>query len=98
MLGVVGALCRSGMASLQIGEHVVAERVLCHALDVTRSSGLGPILEAKAINNLGLVFHACNRVSEAKRYYLQALQLIDGRLGKDNWLYRSVMENYRRIQ
>ncbi|MGE4291361.1 MAG: tetratricopeptide repeat protein [Desulfovibrio sp.] len=94
-LGRVGDLCRSGMASLSLGDHFVAERVLLHALEMTREFDLGPVLEAKAFNNFGLVLHAQGRRDDARNAFERAMHLIRGRVGTENQLYRTVRKNYR---
>ncbi|SKA77077.1 hypothetical protein SAMN02745704_00935 [Paucidesulfovibrio gracilis DSM 16080] len=97
MLGRVGDLCRSGMALCAAQEHELAERVLRMALDLVREYDLGPILEAKTANNLGLVYAAMERENQAGSQFARALQLIRGRVGTDNKLYRTVNNNYTQV-
>lgn len=96
-LGRVGDLCRSGMSALQTGDHGVAERVLRYALEMTREYELGPVLEAKAANSMGLVLQAQGRVAEAMEEFQRALRLIDARIGTENQLYRTILGNYQQV-
>ncbi|MDD4730900.1 MAG: hypothetical protein PHX58_03085 [Desulfovibrio sp.] len=97
ILGKVGDLCRGGMALCSAGENLLAERVLRIALDMSREHGLGPVLEAKAVNNLGLVLQSEGRSREALDAFGVALGLIRGRVGTDNKLYRTVNNNYQQV-
>lgn len=82
------------MISLSAGEPALAERVMRHALDMSGEYGLGPVLEAKAANGLGLALRALGNAGEALDEFSRALRLISGRIGADNPLYRAVYNNY----
>jgi hypothetical protein len=85
------------MALVRAGDHGVAERVLRFALEMTREYELGPVLEAKAANGLGLAMHAGGKLDEALDDFTVALRLLGGRLGTENRLYGVIHGNYVQV-
>ncbi|WP_155887525.1 hypothetical protein [Paucidesulfovibrio longus] len=85
------------MALVQVGDSGVAERILRFALEMTREHELGPVLEAKAANGLGLAMRASGKLDEALGEFTTALHLIGGRLGVENRLYGVIRGNYLQV-
>jgi len=53
--------------------------------------------EAKLRNNLGLVHLLASRPDAAAQEFGQALELVEGKLGRENTLYRRIEGNLSRV-
>lgn len=85
-------LNREGMSAAQTGDFESAGRILGEVIDMARKAGTS-MYEAKLRNNLGLVHLLADRPGEAAREFCQALTLVEGKLGRDNSLYRRIEGN-----
>jgi len=88
-------LNREGMNACQGGDFQVAGRLLGEGIALARRGGI-PMYEAKLRNNLGLVFLLANRPGDAAGEFGQALALVEGKLGRDNKLFRRIEDNLSR--
>jgi tetratricopeptide (TPR) repeat protein len=85
-------LNREGMAACQAGDYDAAARLLCEGVDLARRAGVS-MYEAKMRNNLGLVRLLSERPDEAAREFSRALQLVEGKIGRDNALHARIEGN-----
>jgi len=85
-------LNREGMAACQTGDLDDAGRLLAEGIELARKAGVA-MYEAKLRNNLGLVLLLASRPGEAAREFGQALVLVEGKLGRDNSLFKRIENN-----
>lgn len=85
-------LNREGMAACQVGDLDDAGRLLAEGIELAQKAGVA-IYEAKLRNNLGLVFLLASRPCEAASEFGQALVLVEGKLGRDNSLFKRIENN-----
>ncbi|GFK96054.1 hypothetical protein NNJEOMEG_03928 [Fundidesulfovibrio magnetotacticus] len=88
-------LNREGMAACQAGDYGVAERLLEKGIDLANRCG-SKMYVAKLRNNLGLVHLLAGRPLDASGQFWQALELVEGKLGRDNPLFRRIEGNLLR--
>jgi len=89
-------LNRQGMDACQHGDFDVANRLLSEGIGLARSAGVS-MYEAKLRNNLGLVHLLASRPDAAAQEFGQALALVEGKLGRENTLYRRIEGNLSRV-
>jgi hypothetical protein len=89
-------LNRQGMDACQHGDFDVANQLLSEGIGLARSAGVS-MYEAKLRNNLGLVHLLASRPDAAAQEFGQALALVEGKLGKENTLYRRIEGNLSRV-
>ena len=89
---VMTRLNREGMAACQAGEYDAAGRLLSEGISLARRARVS-MYEAKLRNNLGLVHLLAAQPAEAAREFSQALALVEGRLGRDNSLFKRIEGN-----
>lgn len=85
-------LNREGMAACQTGELDHASALLSQGIDLARKAGTS-MYEAKLRNNLGLVHLLAERRDEAAGEFGRALELVEGKLGRENPLFRKIEGN-----
>ncbi|WP_243438389.1 tetratricopeptide repeat protein [Fundidesulfovibrio soli] len=90
-------LNREGMEACQAGDFAGADRMLTQAIGMARKAGVA-MYEAKMRNNLGLVHLLASRPDEARREFGAALDLVAGKLGRENQLYKKIEGNMSRTQ
>lgn len=83
---------REGMSAAQTGDYASAGRILGEVIEMARRAGTS-MYEAKLRNNLGLVHLLAERPREAASEFCQAMTLVEGKLGRDNSLYRRIEGN-----
>lgn len=87
-------LNREGMTAAQAGDYTSAGRILSEVIGMARRAGTS-MYEAKLRNNLGLVHLLAERPLEAASEFCQAMHLVEGKLGRDNSLYRRIEGNLK---
>ena len=90
-------LNREGMAACQTGEYDTAGRLLSEGISLARRARV-LMYEAKLRNNLGLVHLLAAKPTEAAKEFNQALALVEGRLGRDNSLFKRIEGNLNRAE
>ena len=89
-------LNRDGMHACQHGHFDDAGRLLSEGIGLARSAGVS-MYEAKLRNNLGLVHLLASRPDAAAKEFGAALALVEGKLGKENPLYRRIEGNLNQV-
>lgn len=84
--------CRTAMDLANAGQIRAAETLLRAAMTGLRGTDM-PMMQAKILNSLGLVYLQRERPETARRCLARALTLIERKIGRDNWLYKSVCGN-----
>ncbi|MFZ5426886.1 MAG: tetratricopeptide repeat protein [Thermodesulfobacteriota bacterium] len=90
-------LNREGMAACQSGSYEVARRLLTEGITLARRAGVS-MYEAKLRNNLGLVHLLAARPCDAAVEFGQALDLVEGKLGRENPLFRRIAGNLKQAR
>lgn len=85
-------LNREGMEACQTGRFDQASSLLSQGIDLARRSGTS-MYEAKLRNNLGLVHLLAKRQGDAAEEFGRALALVEGKLGRENPLFRKIEGN-----
>jgi len=85
-------LNREGMEACQAGQFDHADQLLTKGIDLARRAGIS-MYEAKLRNNLGLVHLLAARPGDAAREFSEALRLVEGKLGRENPLFRRIEGN-----
>jgi len=88
-------LNREGMQACQAGDFSGAGELLTRAIGMAHQAGVA-MYEAKMRNNLGLVHVLASRPEEARREFGAALDLVAGKLGRENPLYKKIESNLNR--
>lgn len=73
-------------------QHDRAEALLRNALGGLRQAPL-PMMKAKILNSLGLVYAQQQRVEKAKRCFGISLRIVNKQIGQKNWLYARITDN-----
>ena len=84
--------CKMAMALFNDGKTAEAETLLEEAIRDVRGTGL-PMMQAKLLNSLGMVYSRQNRTRKAERALAASLRIIAGRIGTENRLYERVAAN-----
>ena len=93
----VGQLSRTGMKAYEAGDVMGAEFLLHQAL--LRAQGMNsPVLEAKILNNIGLVSALTGRKADAVRHLQTALEKVRNRVGCENKLHALLVRNLEQAQ
>ena len=88
----VGQLSRTGMKAYEAGDVPGAEFFLHQAL--LRAKGMkSPVLEAKILNNIGLILVLSGRKGDAVGYLQSALEKVQDTVGCDNKLHTVLSKN-----
>jgi len=93
--GAITRLNREGMSACQAGDYGSAGRLLEEGIALAARTGTA-MYEAKLRNNLGLVHLLAERHAEAAGQFWQALELVEGKLGRDNTLFKRIEGNLLR--
>lgn len=92
LLKLIGQLSRTGMKAGNEGDFQNAFLNLEDALSLSRDLDK-KCLEAKLLNNLGILHTLNGRWDRAMSVYDQSLTLVSDHYGKGNFLYRTVQKN-----
>lgn len=92
LLKLIGQLSRSGMKAGNEGDFQNAFLNLEDALSLSRELDK-KCLEAKLLNNLGILHTLSGRWDRALAVYDQSLTLVSDHYGTKNFLYRTVQKN-----
>lgn len=90
-------LSKGGIDALNGGNLVTATVLLSRAVRMTKRLDAS-VLQAKALNNLGLALQSRGRHAAARTCYRQALTRVVERVGVNNGLYRSIRANLARLK
>lgn len=88
--------CRKAMELANARRTAEAEALLRTALGSLRQNKL-PMMQAKILNSLGLVYAQQNNHQRARRCLTQSLRITARHVGMDNWLYRRIAGNLERL-
>jgi Flp pilus assembly protein TadD len=84
------------MALFNDGKSAEAETLLKEAMRALRNAKL-PMMQAKILNSLGLIYAQRNETPKARRCMSSSLRIIAGHVGTDNWLYSRITANRDRL-
>lgn len=84
--------CRAAMDLANAGKAGEAETLLKAAMGGLRRAGM-PMMKAKILNSLGIVYAQQNRPIQARRCLSSSLRIVAGHVGTDNWLYARIAAN-----
>lgn len=84
--------CKAAMAMANDGRPREAQDMLKTAMGNLRQANL-PMMKAKLLNSLGLVFAQQNKTLQARRCLTSSLRIVAGQVGTDNWLYARIAAN-----
>lgn len=84
------------MAACNEGRLEEAEAKLTRALDQARATGI-KCLEAKILNNLGIIYTFQGAWDKALLIYEKALDIIEHKIGKNNWFHAAVQRNLMKV-
>lgn len=84
--------CKKAMELSNVRQHDRAEALLRSALGGLRQAPL-PMVKAKILNSLGLVYAQQQRADKAKRCLGISLRIVDKHIGSSNWLYERIADN-----
>lgn len=84
--------CKTAMAMANDGRTGEAETLLKAAMGGLRRAGM-PMMKAKILNSLALVYAQQNRHLQARRCLSSSLRIVAGHVGTDNWLYARIAAN-----
>jgi len=88
--------CKTAMALANASKSDAAEALLRTAMGGLRQARL-PMMQAKILNSLGLVYAQQNNHHKAKRCLSLSLRIIAKHVGMDNWLYARIAGNRDRL-
>ena len=88
--------CKTAMELANADRPDAAEQLLRSALGGLRQAGL-PMMRAKIMNSLGLVYAQRNEHRRARRCLSVSLRIVAGHIGVDNWLYARIAGNRDRL-
>lgn len=71
---------------------IKAARQCRTAMGGLRRAGM-PMMKAKILNSLALVYAQQNRHLQARRCLSSSLRIVAGHVGTDNWLYARIAAN-----
>jgi Tfp pilus assembly protein PilF len=80
------------MAMANDGRPREAQDMLKTAMGSLRQANL-PMMKAKLLNSLGLVFAQQNKTLQARRCLTSSMRIVAGQVGTDNWLYARIAAN-----
>lgn len=86
-------LCRKAMELANANHPEYAEWLLRNALGGLRQQDL-PMMKAKLLNSLGLVFAQQNNQARARRCMALSLRIVADHVGTKNWLYARIKGNH----
>jgi len=89
-------LNREGMAACQSGDFDGGVKLLSEGIRLAGRAGTS-MYEAKLRNNLGLVLLLAAKPCEAASEFDRALALVEGKLGRDNSLFKRIEGNLSRL-
>lgn len=92
LLRLIGSLSRTGMEAGNNGDFKTAFMVMDDALSYARDLDK-KCLEAKLLNNLGLLYTMKGQWDRALLTYDQSMGLVTEHYGRDNILYRTLQKN-----
>ena len=84
--------CKAAMELANDARPAEAETLLKNALNGLRRTEL-PMMKAKILNSLGLVYAQQNQELKARRCLNSSLRIVAGHVGTDNWLYARIAAN-----
>lgn len=84
--------CKKAMELSNAQQHQAAEALLRQAMRGLLRAPL-PLMRAKLLNSLGLIYAQQNQPRRAERCFSASLTLIDRHVGRDNWLYSRISNN-----
>lgn len=84
--------CKAAMELANAARPAEAEALLKSALNGLRRTDL-PMMKAKILNSLGLVYAQQNQPRKARRCLTSSLRIVAGQVGADNWLYARIAAN-----
>ena len=88
----INTMSKNGMRAMQDGNYLNAEFMMHQALRCAEQLGVD-MYTAKLKNNLGIILNVQGKNKEAAKYFGDALEAIEHKLGQDNKLYRVVEAN-----
>ena len=88
--------CKRAMELANASQPDAAEELLRSALSGLRQADL-PMMRAKIMNSLGLVYTQQNEHRKARRCLSLSLRIVAGHVGVDNWLYARIAGNRDRL-
>lgn len=96
VLKLIGSLNRTGMEKGNLGRFDQAFPDLEDALDLSRDLGK-KCLEAKLLNNLGILYTMSGSWDRAMIHYDKALNIVSDHYGTKNFLYKTLQKNIGHI-
>ncbi|GAB6110850.1 tetratricopeptide repeat protein [Desulfomicrobium salsuginis] len=84
--------CKAAMALANDGRTGEAETLLKTAMGGLRRAGM-PMMKAKILNSLALVYAQQGMHLRARRCLSSSLRIVASRVGTDNWLYARIASN-----
>jgi tetratricopeptide (TPR) repeat protein len=88
--------CKKAMELSNMRQYDRAEALLRNALGGLRRAPL-PMVKAKILNSLGLVYAQQQRADKAERCFKISLRIVDKHIGRCNWLYERIADNLTRL-
>ena len=88
--------CKKAMELANASKPGEAEAMLRNAMGGLRQSKL-PMMRAKILNSLGLVYAQQSNNDKARRCLSLSLRIIEQHVGMDNWLYARIAGNRERL-
>ena len=88
--------CKEAMELANADRPDAAKQLLRSALGSLRQAGL-PMMRAKIMNSLGLVYAQQCEHRKARRCLSLSLRIVAGHVGVDNWLYARIAGNRDRL-
>lgn len=88
--------CKRAMDLANASQTEQAEILLRQALGGLRRANL-PMVQAKILNSLGLVYAQQERRQKAVSCFSLSMRLVERHVGPDNWLYARIAENKNRL-
>jgi tetratricopeptide (TPR) repeat protein len=92
MLKLIGSLNRTGMEKGNLGKFNQAFLLLEDALSLSRDISK-KCLEAKVLNNMGILHTMSGSWDKAMINYDQALNIVSDHYGTNNFLYKTLQKN-----
>jgi len=89
-------LWRGGMSAFEDGDADAGEAMQREALSLVRSLGGFAVLEARILNNLGVILSCAGRHVEAAREFARALTLLTGRVDPQTRFHQVIAGNYKK--